>query len=391
MSVVLTPNMSLPVPSVGIEAGPEYATDVNNCLSLLDSHNHAPGQGVQIDPTGLNINADLPLGENNLTEIRSLRLEPQDAALVEATDLTCLYAVEDDLYFNDGLGNSIRLTQNGSIVGTSGSISNLVSPATASYVSATETFVWESDVNTPANMDAASVILRKVAANSPGITLQVPVALASDYAITLPALPSVQSFMTIDASGNIAAPAALTGGITLAMLVAAVQQALNKPGAIQMTGRSTPDTGWLMCDGSSVLRADYLDLFNVIGTAFGAADGTHFNLPDMRGKFPRGVAGASSLDPDKASRTAQATGGNTGNNVGSVQGNAAQSHSHTVGTRPNDSTGIGGPAYVNEALISSGGGSPYTTSTYSASGGGAQASSTETRPDNVYVNFQIKT
>lgn len=391
--VILTPNMSLPVPSVGSEPGPEYATDINNCLELLDSHNHAPGQGVQIDPTGLNINADLEMNSQNLIGIRTLRLASQDAVLGEPTDLGCLYEVDDDLYFNDGLGNQIRLTQNGSVAGTSGSIANLVSPASASYVVANDTFVWESDTNVAANMDMASAIIRKQTASSPGVTIAAPVALASDYTMTLMAAPpAALNFIGMDASGNLSALGAAVGGITLAMLVAAVQQSLNFAGAIVMTGRTSAPSGWLLCDGSSVLKADYPALYTAIGDAFGSADATHFNVPDFRGRFARGVAGASPLDPDKASRTASNAGGNTGANVGSVQGNAAQSHGHTVGAKAGSTLGLfSGGVYQGEPLVETSGGAPYTTSTYTASGGGAQASSTETRPDNVYVNFMIKT
>ena len=52
-------------------------------------------------------------------------------------------------------------------------------------------------------------------------------------------------------------------------------------------GSGTP-TNWLFCDGSSLLRATYPALFAVIGTTYGAVDGTHFTLPDLRLKFPRG-------------------------------------------------------------------------------------------------------
>jgi hypothetical protein len=55
-------------------------------------------------------------------------------------------------------------------------------------------------------------------------------------------------------------------------------------GAIVMYGGAagSPPSGWLTCDGSSLLRASFAALFTVIGTTFGYADGTHFNLPDMR-------------------------------------------------------------------------------------------------------------
>lgn len=53
-------------------------------------------------------------------------------------------------------------------------------------------------------------------------------------------------------------------------------------------GAAAPD-GWLLCDGSSLLRATYPDLFTAISTTFGTVDGTHFNVPDMRGRLPVGV------------------------------------------------------------------------------------------------------
>lgn len=59
-------------------------------------------------------------------------------------------------------------------------------------------------------------------------------------------------------------------------------------------GASAP-TGYLMCNGASVLRADYADLFSAIGTAFGSVDGTHFTLPDMRGRIPVGVGSGSKI------------------------------------------------------------------------------------------------
>lgn len=42
--------------------------------------------------------------------------------------------------------------------------------------------------------------------------------------------------------------------------------------------------GWLLCDGSAIPRTDYADLFNAIGTTYGAGDGsTTFNLPNLQG------------------------------------------------------------------------------------------------------------
>jgi microcystin-dependent protein len=48
-------------------------------------------------------------------------------------------------------------------------------------------------------------------------------------------------------------------------------------------------SGYLLCDGSSLLRSSYPGLFTAIGTIYGSADGSHFNLPDLRDKFVIGA------------------------------------------------------------------------------------------------------
>ena len=65
-------------------------------------------------------------------------------------------------------------------------------------------------------------------------------------------------------------------------------------GTIQAWPSSVPPVGWLVCDGSEVSRITYAGLFSVIGTTYGAGDlSTTFNLPDLRGKFIRGLGGNS--------------------------------------------------------------------------------------------------
>ena len=96
----------------------------------------------------------------------------------------------------------------------------------------------------------------------------------------------------------------------------------------------TPPTGWLEEDGASLVRATYPALFALIGTMHGAADGTHFNLPDMRGKFPRIWAHGQTTDPDRATRTAPAATGATisaGDHVGTNQADELKSHRHLQG------------------------------------------------------------
>jgi len=156
---------------------------------------------------------------------------------------------------------------------------------------------------------------------------------------------------------------------------------------------TTAPFGYLVCDGSAVSRAEYKELFQAIGTSHGSGDGsTTFNIPDYRGRFLRGVDGTAGLDPDKASRTAMNVGGNTGNNVGSIQSDAFQGHNHEFknqwaagATGYNHNRGdwqgyggtySGGRNDVRNPISDGTNGTPRTTS--------------ETRPKNANVNYIIK-
>lgn len=212
---VLSPSMSLPIPTVGQEAGPQYGFDINSSLYLIDSHDHSPGKGVQITPNGLNINSNLDMIGNILTNAASVNFESQSGT----AGLNSIYEKGVDLYFVDGNGNDVRITQSGGVAGTPGSIANLVPPASASYVSGSSTFVWQSNTNIAANMDMGAALLRNLSPNSTfALTLQPPAALSSNYTITLPVLPVSSSFLTIDPSGNMASSPSLTGGITTSMI-----------------------------------------------------------------------------------------------------------------------------------------------------------------------------
>ena len=61
-------------------------------------------------------------------------------------------------------------------------------------------------------------------------------------------------------------------------------------GAIAPFAGVTTPQNWLLCDGREVSREIYSELFAVIGTTWGAGDGsTSFNLPDLRNRMPVGA------------------------------------------------------------------------------------------------------
>lgn len=110
-------------------------------------------------------------------------------------------------------------------------------------------------------------------------------------------------------------------------------------GMIYFTSTSTVPTGYLECDGSAISRTTYADLFSVISTNYGVGNGsTTFNIPDLRGRFPRIWAHGSTNDPDRASRTNRGD-GVTGDYVGTKQADAFKSHTHPIYIYGDDSSG----------------------------------------------------
>lgn len=60
-------------------------------------------------------------------------------------------------------------------------------------------------------------------------------------------------------------------------------------GTVLAFAGSTVPANYLLCDGSAVSRSTYADLFNVIGTTYGAGDGySTFKLPNLVNRFVEG-------------------------------------------------------------------------------------------------------
>lgn len=75
-------------------------------------------------------------------------------------------------------------------------------------------------------------------------------------------------------------------------------------------------TDFMEENGQALSRTTYAPLFAIIGTAFGAGDGsTTFNIPDSRGEFDRGWDNGRGVDPARV--------------FGSTQAGSLASHIHT--------------------------------------------------------------
>ena len=143
------------------------------------------------------------------------------------------------------------------------------------------------------------------------------------------------------------------------------------PGTIAYVGMNSTPTGWLKANGAAVSRTTYAALFSAIGTTYGSGDGsTTFNLPDMRGEFPRGFDDGRGVD--------------SGRSIGSSQSHAVESHQHALQSWYS-SSGDGSANPNNQGYGAAG---PYgnNITTRTQSGNTAE----ETRPRNIALLACIK-
>lgn len=149
--------------------------------------------------------------------------------------------------------------------------------------------------------------------------------------------------------------------------------------------------GWMLCDGRELPRSAYPEFAAVVGHAWGGAgNGSTVRLPDLRGRFLRGTTYQATnelRDPDVQSRVASAPGGQSGNEVGSLQEDAVGPHQHPL-TGAADGTGPGRAAEwlrFHAAKVPDES-APPVTSTWAVQ----VNAGLETRPRNVYVNWIIR-
>lgn len=126
--------------------------------------------------------------------------------------------------------------------------------------------------------------------------------------------------ITINGSGTvtgISAGGLPSGSVTSDTLASSAVYLTAPAGAVCFVAQNTAPTGWLKANGAAVSRTTYADLFAALGTTFGAGNGsTTFNLPDLRGEFPRCWDDGRGID--------------SGRLLGSAQAQDYQSHNHGV-------------------------------------------------------------
>jgi len=207
------------------------------------------------------------------------------------------------------------------------------------------------------------------------VALQAPSTVSSNLTFTLPSADgSSGSFLQTDGSGTLSFSTVqgVPSGSVFCIAVASVP------------------SNYLECNGAAVSRTTYSALFAVIGTAYGAGNGSStFNIPDLRGEFIRGFDNGKGTDSGRAIATAQSS-QNKQHNHSASSSVSDPGHGHTMPYTNSDhndglvnESGDGGQAGTHNVNSNTTG---ISVSTTVANDGG-----TESRPRNIAMMYVIKT
>jgi microcystin-dependent protein len=173
------------------------------------------------------------------------------------------------------------------------------------------------------------------------------------------------------------------GAVTAAKLDAGAVSVLMPSGSLMPYAGASAPTGYLLCDGAAISRTTYSALFALVGTTYGAGDGSStFNIPDLRGRV---IAGQDDMGGASANRLTGLTGGVDGDVLGGSGG--TETHTLSIAEMPahthtTPSSGVRNRGDSTQEVTSN---TPGTTG--STGGGGAHNNVQPT----IILNYIIKT
>ena len=137
---------------------------------------------------------------------------------------------------------------------------------------------------------------------APFVALKSPASVSSNVTFTLPGADGTNGQM-LQTNGSGALSFTTVQGVP--------------SGSVFCMAVATVPSGYKECNGEAVSRSTFSVLFAVIGTQYGAGDGSStFNLPDLRGEFVRGFDNGKGTD--------------NGRSIGSSQSDQNKQHNHSA-------------------------------------------------------------
>ena len=212
--------------------------------------------------------------------------------------------------------------------------------------------------------------------NSNFVAVRAPDNAAADITLTLP-----------DNDGNSGEVLSTDGSGNLSFVA---QPSAVPTGSVHQMATTTAPSGYLKCNGAAVSRTTYAALFAIIGTTWGAGDGsTTFNVPDLRGEFVRGWDDSRGVD--------------SGRSFASFQADQNKSHSHSASSsvsdpghshvfqRPGFRTSANDPQATSVCEFEYNANTSHVTTGISVSTSIGADGGSQARPRNIALMYVIKT
>lgn len=233
-------------------------------------------------------------------------LTPQLGADLDVNGNSIVSVSNGDITLAPNGTGEINLTADSIVAGTSGTDVALTTNGAANLT-----------LNTNSGSNSGSIVIADGANNNIEITPNGTGSVVVDGISYPQADGNAGEVLTTDGSGQLS--------------FADVSASAFNSGMLMPYAGATAPTGWLLCYGQAVSRTTYADLFSVVGTTYGAGDGsTTFNLPDLRG---RAIAGKDDMGGTSANRLTNQTGGLNGDTLGDTGG--SETHTLSLTELPN--------------------------------------------------------
>lgn len=222
-----TPNMGMALPTVGGSSG-AWGTLLNDALlNKVDLHDHSNGLGVQITPSGLNINADLTFAGNGLTNLGKAAFTAV-TALASGSKTLFVSSADNELYWRTQSGSNVKLTNGASLnvsafVGGIGGDYSAVSAA-LNYDNADTRYTFKQAGGTTwARIASGELRVYETGTSETFyVGIAAPAALAGSYTITLPtAAPGSTQLMQMSSAGVVSASNTIANAVTCSALITA--------------------------------------------------------------------------------------------------------------------------------------------------------------------------
>jgi len=110
----ITPNMNMDLPTPGADEN-VWDDKINASLDIVDTHDHTPGKGIPVPSTAVEVIQDFSVASNSVIDINKTQFEPNSAVLTGTSNQRAVYAVDNDLYYTNGSGVAVQITDGSSL------------------------------------------------------------------------------------------------------------------------------------------------------------------------------------------------------------------------------------------------------------------------------------